>query len=152
MRDWLGIATGSQLQCCSGSMIARACMDLRRLLLLIVCGATIPLAADPQRMTAHLLGEVSSSTLIESGRALEIHAFDIAPDGRSIAVVYETWNISPPHLGVELWIARCYRSSQKVAWKIRLGIDTLRGYAHTHDHKDVIFTPSSDRIGIDLES
>jgi hypothetical protein len=77
-----------------------------------------------------------------AGREFRYHS----PTSRSIAVVYETWNISPPHLGVELWIARWDRSSQKIAWKTRLGIDTLRGYAHTHDHKDVIFTDDQNRI------
>jgi hypothetical protein len=45
---------------------ARAVMDLRSLLLLIVFGfgATISLAADPQRMVAHLIGEVSSSSIL----------------------------------------------------------------------------------------
>jgi hypothetical protein len=123
-------------------------MDLRSLLLLIVCGfsATISFGADPQRMTAHLIGEVSSSALIESGRASEIQAFDIAPDGRSIGVSFEMWNMSPPHLGVELWIARWDRSSQKIAWKAKLAIDALRGYARIHDRKDVIFTNDQSRL------
>jgi hypothetical protein len=123
-------------------------MDLRSFLLLIVFGfgATISLAADPQRMVAHLIGEVSSSALIESGKASEIRAFDIAPDGRSIGVIYETWNMSPPHLGVELWIARWDRSSQEIAWKTKLATDTHRGYAGIHDRKDVIFTNDQSRL------
>jgi len=49
-------------------------------------------AADqPKPMTARLVAEVAPSSLPESGKDSHITAFDVAPDGSLLAVLYVTW-------------------------------------------------------------
>jgi hypothetical protein len=87
-----------------------------------------------------VVGEILPSVLADHGQTAQVRAFDIAPDGSAVAVLYASWGSSPHPVGAELWVAVWNISSDKLVWKHKLGADTTSGAARIHDVKDLIFT------------
>lgn len=102
--------------------------------------------ADAQEKTARLAREIPSSALAEEGKTAQIKAFDVAPDGNSVAVLYASWKSSPNPTAAELWVALWNISSNKLAWKQRIEKDTTSGAARVHDVKGLVFTADQSHV------
>lgn len=102
--------------------------------------------ADAQNKMPSLVREILPSTLAEEGQTVQIKAFDLAPDGSSVAVLYASWGSSPHPTASELWVAVWNISSNKLVWKQKLGTDTTSGAARIHDVKDLIFTSEQKHL------
>jgi outer membrane protein assembly factor BamB len=103
-------------------------------------------ACAPQEPEPRILTEIIPSTLADGGNTAQVRAFDIAPDGCTIAVLYASWRSSPHGTGEELWVATWSVSSSKLLWKQKIGTDSLSGAAYVRDVKDLIFTADQSRL------
>ena len=123
---------------------------LRKALLLLLASFTIVMgvdrSADAQEKVARLTREILPSALAEEGRTAQIKAFDLAPDGSSVAVLYASWRSSPDPTPAELWVAVWNISDNKPVWKQRIETDTTSGAARVHDVKDLIFTADQSHL------
>jgi hypothetical protein len=102
--------------------------------------------AASQETVPHVVTEIPPSALADGGKTAQVRAFDIAPDGSVVGVLYASWGSSPHPIGAELWMAVWDISSEKFAWKQRIATDTLTGAAQVHDVKDVIFTADQTHL------
>jgi hypothetical protein len=93
-----------------------------------------------------IVGEVLTSALADRGQATQLRAFDVAPDGNAVAVLYATWTASQPSTGAELWVALWDISSNMLAWKQRIGTDTSSGAERVRNANDLIFTADESRL------
>jgi hypothetical protein len=124
---------------------------LRKTFSLLTVSLMISVGADrcvpaSQETVPHVIKEIVPSALVDGGNTAQIRAFDAAPDGSAVAVLYASWGSSPHPIGVELWIALWDISSGKFAWKQRIATDTLTGAAQVHEVKDVIFTADQTHL------
>jgi hypothetical protein len=100
-----------------------------------------------QEPEPHMLAEIIPSTLADGGNTAQVRAFDIAPDGCTIAVLYASWRSSSHGTGEELWVATwSVSSSSKLLWKHKIGADSLSGAAYVRDVKDLVFTADQSRL------
>jgi hypothetical protein len=102
--------------------------------------------ADAQGKMPRLIREISPSALADEGKTVQIKAFDLAPDGSSVAVLYASWGSSPHPMAAELWVALLNISSKKLVWKQKLGTDTTTGSARIYDVKDLVFTAEQQHL------
>lgn len=93
-----------------------------------------------------VIEEILPSALANAGQTVQVRAFDVAPDGSAVAVLYASWGSSPHPIGAELWVAMWEISPNKLAWKQRVATDSLSGAAEIHDAKDVIFTADQGHL------
>ena len=123
---------------------------LRSSLLLLLVSWTILMGVDrrayAQEKMARLTREIPPSALAEEGSTAQIKAFDLAPDGTSVAVLYAKWRSSPHPTAAELWVAVWNISDNKPVWKQRLDTDTTSGAARVNDAKDLIFTADQSHL------
>ena len=90
--------------------------------------------------------EILPSAFADPDQTAQVRAFDIAPDGSAVAVLYASWGSSPRPAGAELWVAVWNISSNKLVWKQKLGTDTTSGAARIHDVKELIFTGDQSHV------
>jgi hypothetical protein len=124
---------------------------LRKTFSLLTVSYMISVGADrcvpaSQETVPHVIKEIVPSALVDGGNTAQVRAFDVAPDGSAVAVLYASWGSSPHPIGPELSIAMWDISSNKFAWKQRIATDTLSGAAQVHDVKEVIFTADQNHL------
>src|SRR5580658_733593 len=99
-----------------------------------------------QETEPRILTEIIPSTLVDEGNTAQVRAFDIAPDGSTVAVLYASWKSSSHGMGEELWVATWSVFSSKLLWKQKIGTDSLAGAAYVRDVKDLVFTADQSRL------
>jgi hypothetical protein len=91
-------------------------------------------AADQSKLTARLTAEVAPSSLPEGTKDSRITAFDVAPDGSHLGLLYVTWPSFA--LSAAIWDIR----SKAVVEHARIGLEAVRApSAHLVDD-EVTFT------------
>jgi hypothetical protein len=95
-------------------------------------------AADqPKSMTARLTAEVGPTSLPESTKDSRITAFDVAPDGSRLAVLYITWPSRTSFgLSAAIWDIR----SKAVVEHAQIGLEAVRAPSGPLVDDEVIFT------------
>jgi hypothetical protein len=76
-------------------------------------------AADQPKLAVRLTAEVAPSSLPESGKDSRITAFDVAPDGSRLAVLYMTW---PSRTSFRLLVATWDIHSNAVVEHAQIGV------------------------------
>ncbi|MGB8112287.1 MAG: hypothetical protein WCF22_00860 [Candidatus Sulfotelmatobacter sp.] len=118
--------------------------------LLVSCVITVAAYRDAaaQEVTARPVAELLPAQLADVGQTARIRAFDVGPDGNSLAVLYVLWGSSPSRGGAELWVAVWDISSGKfrLTWKDRIAAENLSGAAGIKDAKEVIFTADKSQL------
>jgi hypothetical protein len=117
-------------------------------LLLFTCmiGVIADKCAAAQETTPRVIRQVLPSALADQGQTAQIRAFDVAPDGSSIAMLYAGWESSPQPKAAELRVAVLDISSNKLIWKQKIATDTSSGAARIQDAKDLIFTADQSHL------
>lgn len=94
-------------------------------------------ATDQPKLTAQLTGEVAPSSLPESGKDSRITAFDVAPDGSLLAVLYVTWPSRTSFgLSAAIWDIR----SKTVVEHAQIGLEAMRAPSTPLVDDEVIFS------------
>jgi hypothetical protein len=123
---------------------------LRRFFLSLIMGTIMAWAslcsATTSETAPRIIAEIPPKALMDSKKTVQIRAFDVAPDGSGVAVLYASWG--DPHLagGSELWVALWSFSSNKLAWKQKIATDTTSGLARIQDVKSLIFTADQSHL------
>jgi len=94
-------------------------------------------AAEQPKLSALLIGEVSASVLPGGGRDSKITAFDLAPDGDLLAVLYSNWSAQTNFkLSVAIWDVR----ARAVVQNAQVGVHDVSTSTFSLVDDEVTFT------------
>lgn len=130
--------------CCSRGITGAEMMKALKKILCSVLASVFALAImdlhaadEPKPMTARLTTEIAPSSLPDSTKDSRITAFDVAPDGSRLAVLYATWPSRTSFgLSAAIWDIR----SKAVVEHTQIGLEAVRAPSGPLVDDDVIFT------------
>jgi hypothetical protein len=108
-------------------------------------------AAQERAGGASLIAELSTPSLVDENHQALLDAFDIAPDGSILAVLYEAWKKPPAPNEIMLWLATWNVRSHTLVRRIgiapvAISPDALSATAYLGDTRKLAFSPDQSHL------